>query len=267
MAFDLNQYWTEIAGKAGLSEEQTALVGGALGDEAVAKALNSGFVPRPEVDRSLDALKKETRETALKEAKVGYDDWYYKEALPKVTALQDENDRYKKERGSLTPIKGNDTPNPALPDAAGIMKEVMDKVNGLLTDRDAATVNLWQDGLTIGNAWQRQFPGEELPVEELREFAEQHNLRPADAFKQFIAPRLEKIAETRHEKELVTAREEGAKDALSKLNLPTDTTPKEPSPFFTKPELGEDGKAAPLLSDVAKKDMFMEGLREGAGAE
>ncbi len=265
MAFDLGTYWNEIASKAGLSEEQSALVSGALGDEAVAKALNSGFIPRPEVDRALDTRTKETRESALAEAKKGYDDWYYKEALPTVKDLQDKVKRYEDERGSLEPLRRTD--NTVIPDAdpAAIQKQVMDDVNALLKDRDAATVNLWEDGLVIVDRWRRQFPDEDLPVKDLREFAEQQNLRPADAFDKFIAPRLEKITEEKHEKALQAAREEGAKEALSKHNLPNDPTPKDPSPFFTTPKFDEDGKREAPLSDAAKKDIFSEGWREAEG--
>lgn len=267
MAFDLNQYWTEIAGKAGLTEEQTALVGGALGDEAVAKALSSGFIPRPEVDRSLDAAKKATRESAFKEAKTGYDGWYYEEALPKMNALQDKVDRYEKERGPLTPLKEKEPLNPPGTDPAKLLETVMSNVEGLLKDRDAATVNLWEDGLVIVDDWRRRFPEEIFPVQEFRKFAEENNLRPGDAYKQFIAPRVEKVTEGQHEKALIKAKEEGAREALSKLNLPTDPTPRDPSPFFTKPELGEDNKPVPPMGDVAKRDLFMEGLRPEAGAE
>ena len=143
------------------------------------------------------------------------------------------------------------------------MKQVMENVNGLLKDRDAATVNLWEDGLTIVDKWRRQFPDEDLPVKDLREFAEQQNLRPADAFEKFIAPRLTKINDERHEKALAAAKEEGAREALSKHHLPNDPTPKEASPFFTKPTLDSDGKRAEgSLSDGAKRDVFLEGWRE-----
>lgn len=260
MTFDLGAYWNEIAAKANLSEDQISSVSAALGDEAVAKAMSSGFVPRPEVDKALDARTKETRESALAEAKKGYDDWYYKEALPTVKDLQDKVKRYEDERGSLEPL--TKTVPDADPDA--IMKQVMENVNGLLKDRDAATVNLWEDGLTIVDRWRRQFPDEDLPVKELREFSEQQNLRPADAFEKFIAPRLTKMSEERHEKALVEARAEGAKEALSKHSLPNDPTPKEASPFLTTPKFDADGKREGPLSDGAKFDIFKEGWR---GAE
>jgi len=262
MAFDLGTYWNEIASKANLTEEQTALVGGALGDEAVAKAIGSGFIPRPEVDKALDARTKETRESALKEARVGYDDWYYKEALPTVKALQDKVKRYEEERGSLEPLNDPAAPPDADPDK--ILKQVMNNVNDLLKDRDAATVNLWEDGLTIVDRWRRQFPDEDLPVKDLREFAEQQNLRPADAFDKFIAPRLQKMTEEQHEKDIAAAKEDGAREALSKHHLPNDPTPKDPSPFFTQPTFDKDGKREAPLSDSAKHDIFVEGWREEA---
>ena len=143
----------------------------------------------------------------------------------------------------------------------------MENVQGLLKNRDAATVNLWEDGLVIVDDWRRRFPEEIFPVQEFRQYAEDNNLRPGDAYKQFIAPRIEKVTEAAHEKALVLAREEGAKEALSKHNLPTDPTPRDPSPFFAKPELDEEGKPAAPMGDVAKRNLFMEGLRPEAGAE
>lgn len=260
MAFDLSKYWTEIASKAGLTEEQTNLVGGALGDEAVSKAISSGFVPRPEVDKALDDRTKEARESAMKEAKSGYDDWYYKEALPTVKNLQDKVKLLEDERGNpLEPLDKGGKGDPPLVDFAKVSKEIMDDVNKLLTDRDAATVNLWEDGLTIIDNWRRQFPDEVFPTTEFREFAEQNNLRPGDAYQKFIAPRVQKMTDSAHEKALTAAKEEGAREALSKHNLPNDPAPKEPSPFFTKPTTTEDGKKPAALSDGAKRDIFSEG--------
>ncbi len=258
MTFDLGVYWNEIAAKAGLSEDQISQVGTVLGDEAVAKAIGSGFVPRPEVDKALDARTKETRESALAEAKKGYDDWYYKEALPTVKALQDEVKGLKEGKDPLD-LNTNKVIPDADPDA--ILKKVMSDVGDLLKDRDAAVANLWEDGLSISNQWHRQFPDEDLPVKEIREFAEKNNLRPADAFEKFIAPRLTKMSDERHEKALIAAKEEGAKEALSKHHLPNDPTPKEASPFFTKPTFDGDGKREAPLSDGAKRDIFVEGWR------
>ena len=265
MAFDLNQYWTEIASKAGLSEEQTSLVGGALGDEAVAKALNSGFVPRPEVDKALDTRTKETRESAMKEAKTGYDKWYYEEALPTVTALQEKVKLMEGEQGNLKPLNKGEEGNPSPVDFAKVSKEIMEDVNKLLTDRDAATVNLWEDGLSIIDDWRRQFPDEAFPTTEFREYAETNNLRPGDAYTKFIAPRVQKMSDEQHQRDIDKAREEGAKEALSKHSLPTDPTPKDPSPFFTKPVVDDNGKKPSPLSDGAKRDIFTEGWRNAEG--
>jgi hypothetical protein len=278
MAFNITEYWAEIAQKAGLTEEQISGVNTLLGDEAVAKAFNTGFINRPEVDRALDKRATESRDAALTEAKKGYDDWYHKEALPRLTTLNEQIRQYEEQYGPLGEPANPANPNPpANPPAnpggphqmtqAQLQESIMKSVNALLSDRDAATVNLWQDGISIADDWRRRFPEEAFPIIELREYAEKNNLRPGDAYEKFIAPRVEEGRTVSHKKEIEDAKAEAIRDYVSKHGSPVDTTPKEPAPFFTKPETTEDGKPAAPLTDKQKSQIFSEGWRDGAPAE
>lgn len=280
MAFDVNQYWAEIAQKAGLNADQIAGVGAAFQDEAVAKAFNGAFVNRPDVDRAIDKKGQESRDAALAEAKVGYDDWYHKEALPRLSSLNEQIRQYETQFGPLgNPVDPNNPNPPANPPAnpqngtppvnqAQLQEQILNTVNGLLKDRDAATVNLWEDGLTIVDDWRRRFPDEAFPTTEFREFAERNNLRPGDAYEKYIAPRVEEGRKESHKKELEEAKAEAVRDYVSKHGSPVDTAPKTPAPFFTPKETGEgDDKPTGPLTDKQKQAMFTESWRESAPKE
>ena len=280
MAFDVNQYWAEIAQKAGLTEDQIAGVGAAFQDEAVAKAFNGAFVNRPDVDRALDKKGQESRDSALAEAKVGYDDWYHKEAMPRLNSLNEQIRQYETQFGPLgAPVDPNNPPAnpaanpPANPNGGGnltqaqLQEQIMTSVNGLLKDRDAATVNLWEDGLTIVDDWRRRFPTEAFPTTEFREFAERNNLRPGDAYEKYIAPRVEEGRQASHKKELEDAKAEAVRDYVSKHGSPVDAAPTAPAPFFIPNEAGEGDKPAGPLTDKQKQAMFTESWRESAPKE
>ncbi len=280
MAFDVNEYWAEIAQKAGLTADQISGVGTMLQDEAVAKAFNGAFVNRPDVDRALDKKGVESRDAALAEAKVGYDDWYHKEALPRLNSLNEQIRQYEGQYGPLgnPPADPKNPParRPANPPANGegqltqaqLETQILETVNGLLKDRDAATVNLWEDGLTIVDDWRRRFPAEAFPTTEFREFAERNNLRPGDAYEKFIAPRVEEGRVDAHKKELEAAKEEAVRDYVSKHGSPVDTAPKDPAPFFIPKEAPAEGeKPAGPLTDKQKQAMFTESWRESAPKE
>lgn len=276
MAFNLVDYWNEVAAKAGLGDEQVTAIASQLGDEAVAKAMGQAFVPRPEVDRALDKVKKETHDETMVEAKKGYDQWYFNDALPALKTLQDQVTAFEAQHGPLEdggpnpPLVPGKEGEPPISNAnanASVAKQVMTEVQELLKNRDIAVANLWEDGIVIQDRWSRTFPGEECPAAEIRKFAETNNLRPIDAFEKFIAPRVEETRVKKQEKDLATAREEGAKDALSKLDLPTDTAPKEPAPFFTTVVVDDEGKKKGPLSDAEKSAIFREGWREAAPQE
>jgi hypothetical protein len=275
MAFNVNEYWAEIAQKAGLTAEQITGVDTMLQDEAVAKAFNGAFVNRPDVDRALDKRGQESRDTALAEAKVGYDDWYHKEALPRLNSLNEQIRQYETQFGPLGTPNPNTPParRPANPPANGegnltqaqLQESILNTVNGLLKDRDAATVNLWEDGLTIVDDWRRRFPAEAFPTTEFREFAERNNLRPGDAYEKFIAPRVEDGRVASHKQELEDAKAEAVRDYVSKHGSPVDSAPREPAPFFTPKETpGEGEQPAGPLTDKQKQAMFTESWRESA---
>lgn len=274
MAFDVNEYWAEIAQKAGLSAEQITGVSSMLQDEAVAKAFNGAFVNRPDVDRALDKKGQESRDTALAEAKVGYDDWYHKEALPRLNSLNEQIRQYEGKFGPLGKAPANPPADPANPPRNGegqltqaqLQEQILSTVNGLLKDRDAATVNLWEDGLTITDDWRRRFPNEAFPTTEFREFAERNNLRPGDAYEKFIAPRVEEGRVVAHKQELEDAKAEAVRDYVSKHGSPVDSAPREPAPFFTTLETNsnEGDKPKAPLTDKEKQAMFTESWRESA---
>ena len=78
----------------------------------------------------------------------------------------------------------------------------------------------------------------------------------AEAYNSFIAPRESQSAKEQLEKQLKDAREEGAREALSRRGMPADTVPQESSMIFTR-----------TAADQVPADMNAELISAWRGAE
>ena len=255
---DLKGYWQELAKAQGLSEEETAAVLQALGNEKVAKAFQSGFVERPVFSSELDKTRNEWKSKVDQ-----YDNWYKTTALPSVQKAQEAAEllgKYQQTYGTLdgtTEFKA----------ATGMTQEQITKI---LDERDAqrnqAYMKVTKTLTRAATNHLKQF-GEELDMDAFETFAVNRGGDPMDAYNAFIQPKVQERsaqAEVKRQQEmddrLKAAREEGARDALSKRGLPQEVK--------TEPSMLRKYMDTPRekLSDSSGRAAFMEEWNKGSAA-
>jgi len=217
---DLKGYWQELAKAQGLSDEEISGVLQALGNEKVAKAFQSGFVERPVFSSELDKTRNEWKSKVDQ-----YENWYKTSALPahqQAVANADLLNKYQQQYGAFdgtTEFKA----------ATGMTQE---QVNKILADaqgqQNAAYMKVTKAFARASADYMKRF-GDVLDVDAFEDFAVKRGGEPWDAYNAFIAPKVseatakaETAAQQKHQEELKAAREEGARDALSKRGLPAE---------------------------------------------
>jgi len=258
---DLKSYWQEQARKAGLSEEQMQAVLGVLGDEKVAKTFADGFVTRPDYSRDLDKTRDEWK------GKVDqYDNWYKTQAMPAYQQAQTLSERleaYRKQYGDIDPAN----PNPGV--TSGMSREdilkILDERQG---HQNAAYMRVVK---TISKANVDHFKrfGEPLP-DEFEDYAVKRGGDPWDAYNSFISPKVSELQakaeqerSQKHQDELKAAREEGARDALSKRGLPLEVK-QEVSPLKAYTAMKREDVAA--MDDETGRRGFLEEWNKSTSA-
>lgn len=217
---DLKGYWQELAKAQGLSEEETAAVLQALGNEKVAKAFQSGFVERPVFSSELDKTRNEWKSKVDQ-----YDNWYKTTALPTHQKAQEAVELLGKYQQTYGALDGTE----AFKAATGMTQEqiakIMDERSG---QQNAAYMKVAKTLAKASTDHLKRF-GDVLDVDAFEEFAVKRGGDPWDAYTAFVAPKVQEvtaIAETKRNEEwetkLKAAREEGARDALSKRGLPQE---------------------------------------------
>lgn len=187
-----------------------------IADDKVSAKLKEGVLARSELSRQLDALRTE-RETFVAEVtdartKIkGWQDWHTNSLSERAT-LVDRIKRYEEEYGALEGGEGN-KPKFVRPDD---MKAYTDET---LRAREAAYLK-FADDLTDLKIEHRTKFNEKLDTQELYKIAGERNIPLDLAYNIFIQDRMEERRTADLKDQIAKAREEGAKDALSKHNLP-----------------------------------------------
>lgn len=253
---DLKQYWQELAKKAGLSDEKAKAVLDALGDETVHKAFAEGFVPTSHYHSTLDKQKGEYEGQlkAANEKLTGYDKWYRETAQPAYTQYQQAFQNLKRYEELYGPIENNADARRAAT-ATGLTKEEVQK---MLEQRDVAYASLSKDIAYATTDYLQRFK-EPLDMDALEKYAIEKNLPIRQAYKEFVNPKLEEARTTEFEAKLKAAREEGARDALSKHKLPVDTKPREITGSFWDRKVVEAEKMTPNQQERHSREAFFEG--------
>src|SRR5690242_7246971 len=247
---DLKSYWQELAKAQGLSDEDAAAVLQVLGNEKVAKAFQQGFVERPVFSSELDKTRNEWKSKVDQ-----YNDWYQKTALPAHQQAQQAVEllnKYQQTYGSLDGTAKFEA-------ATGMTQE---QINKILDERQGQQNQAFMKvSKTLARAsadYMKRF-GDVLDMDAFEDFAVKRGGDPWDAYNAFVAPKVQEAtaaAETKRtqefEEKLKAAREEGARDALSKRGLPTEVK--------TEPSMLRRYMDTPKekLDDNAGRTAFME---------
>jgi hypothetical protein len=246
--FDAKAYWTKLAAEAGIDAAQSEAVLKALENPKIAEAIN--LSRHDTFSREMDSTRK---------LKADLTQWYYKDVLPTLEARDAEIARLRETQGN-PPANPNPSPNGddpiRTPTGDYITRDQLEK---LLAARDANVVDLWEGGLDIVSDYQYRFK-DKFPASEFRKFAEQRpGMKITEAYGLFIQPKVDEIGKKDFEEKLKAAREEGARDALTRHRLPVDSAPKEQHPFFDR-IIPDKDKPAPSERDQLAE--FVSGWNE-----
>lgn len=254
MALDVGDYLTQLAQTAGLADEDKAGLLKAAGNEKFAKALEGDVLRQSEFSRNMDKLKADEKKSA---------DYY-------AQLLQWNADK-KAEYDALMAAGSTHR------DAAAASGFTAEEAKKLLAEenikRDVNMLGLFKTGLKLAGQHLAEFK-EPLDVDGVVKLATEKNLSFDQAYNELIAPRRSTISAESLKAQLAAAREEGAKDALSKHHIPTDAKPKDYHPIFDrdpKKQVGADdyvpnsGRLSPG-SERSLKENFADAWNNAASA-
>jgi hypothetical protein len=239
------EYFRQLAQNSGLDEASTATVLKALDNEQFAEGVTGSIMRQDDYNRNLDALRSKSQEL---------DQWYHETAMPAYrTNLEsiDKLHKYEQTYGDLdvagpTNTQGNDMGQ----------EEILKAVDERLRARDLAFISLQKDVSDITFDYYQRF-GEKLDLNEIDELARKTGLPAKQAYKEYIAPKLEEKQKSDFQEKLKAAREEGYRDAVSKHSLPVDSSQRDSSPFFDRVEVKQP--VTELEQDRAARSAFMDG--------
>jgi hypothetical protein len=251
---DLRAYWQEIATKNGLDADTISAMDAALGNDSVAKAFRQAFVPVPEHHSRLDELK-----TEYNSRKAELDDWYANTAMPAYQTNLNGIEKLHQYESVYGPI---DPSSVTRQDAATLGFNSKAELESYLDDRfraeRAGYIGISKALPKMSVDYYNRFK-EVLDPDEVEKISVQKGLPPDLAYKEYISPRVEAQAREDHEKAIKEAREAGAREALSKANLPIDSIPKESSPFYERHVEAESKNLSDADQDRLSRSEFMNG--------
>jgi len=256
---DYKQYWQELAKKAGVSEDKMKAVLEALGDPAVEKAFNEGFVETPRHHSTIDTKVNEFKGklTEAEKKALQYEEWYNKTAKPTMDRYTSDFARLQKYEELYGKIDDATDRRQAIA-ATGMTKEEVDAyVQTQLKQRDAAYVNMSKDIAFASADYIQRFKGDPLDLDQVEKIALEKGIPFRQAYREMISPKIEEMRNQEIEAKVKAARDEGYKDALSKHKLPVESAPKEPHPFFERKEV--PANVSEREQDNRSREAFMEG--------
>jgi hypothetical protein len=259
-------YFVELANDPTLDEGTrtafAAVLPKAFESESFSKKVTDGFMLNADYSRSKNEVAAEKRraeeEYANKYKELQTWATTHNQTIEQAKAIYDEYQKYK-----ALGITVNGEPPPNL-DAAKSGTLTLDQVQKILDERDArlsnGVSNLFKTGTKITEDYRSRF-GKGMPLDEFDTFMGEArkanpNLDIETAYQKWIAPEVEKTRDAQQAKALEDARKEGARDALSKVNLPVDGGKREMAPAWD-PKRHELGKMdREQREDFARDEYF-----------
>lgn len=259
-AAETKAYFEGLAQKAGIPAEKIAGVLQALEDESVGKVVLDAFVPRPEFSKGLDGER-----AKAEQAIATWKNWYEKDAKPAYDANVQGVELLKKYKERFGDLDMTSDDKHAAAAASGLTREDFQKLlNEELAKRDTAYVGLTKTAVKVAQDYMNRFK-KPLDVDGLEKFALEKGLPLDSAYKEFIAPEVESARNAEWEAKLKAAREEGARDALSKVRNPIDARPKDqPHMFWDRKEVPQG--TTEQQQDRASREAFLTAWTEPAAA-
>ncbi len=214
------QYFKELFAEAGHSPEETA---------AFLKTVTSDKIA-PKIEgllKTADDYNAQVGRVRAAEDKVQkYDQWYGTATQEYAQAYQ-QLEAEKKRLGVMDNTNGNG--NHQQIDTTQFITKA--DLEAQLNNQGARWASVLKDVTKISGKHMAQWK-EELDVDALEKLATENNLPIAAAYEQMMRPRVETREKEKLENAIKNAREEGARDALTRHKLPVDTAPQDVAPMY-----------------------------------
>lgn len=262
MAIDVKQYIDQLAQTAGLSQEEKDAILKVTANEKFAKGLGDDVLRQQDYSRNMDALKTE---------KAKWSDWYQKALTADQQRAQELAD-YQTQLAAYEAAYGkvDGTQRQVI---QGVQTADLDKFRKELEEkdkvRDSQMISLLKGMGRIASQHAVEFK-ETLDTDALEKVAMERNLPLMQAYEEMVRPRREEKSTLARAEELKLAREEGARDALSKHHLPVDTGAKEYHPFFNPGDpkqqveyTSKDGRLSPTAERQLRSNFVDEWNKTG----
>lgn len=222
---DVKKYIEELAQAAGVSDDQKQAFLQALDNAKFAKAIDDGILRHDDYSRNMDTLRADKEK--FEKEKTGYSDWY-KQSLAAFEKNKQVVAQYEQQYG---PLDGSDPKLVASPTNA-VTKEELQKA---MDEYSGKAVFIAKKAAQVSVDYFKRF-NEPLDMDAFEKFALEKGLPIDAAYDAFIRPRVSELDQKNIDERIKAAKEEGLREGRSQSNLPVDTAPKAPHPFFDRPK-------------------------------
>ena len=268
MKIDTKQWWTEVAKQAGVPDEKAQAVLDILQDEKVANVLGDQVMMRSDYSRNMDALSKQradmekaNREYYEKEAKRTAEN---AAAVERANAILQEYVTTYGELPSAAAVRaGNPDARAALDASKFLTREDHDAA---LKRIESQSLYVIKEGIKASQDYMARF-GKPLDIDALEKHAIEKQLPLNLAYQDFIKSDVETAQAKTFEEKIKAAKEEGAREALSRVKQPLDNAPRGSSPF--RENLESTLKATKDAARPTERELrtgFIEAFHEAANA-
>lgn len=247
MAVNTVEYLRELAQSSGVDQGNLDAVLKVLsGNPKFSEALGQSVARQSEFSRQMDELATKQRQV---EETAGKQKEWWDTTKPAVDTAVARAAEYEKRFGKLD----GTTRQPE--GTTGLTKEEVQKMLQEQSETGMRfTANVSKQLGYVLQDYAMKFPGKALDLEAIEQEALKSGKTIRDAYEAHIRPDLEAKAKTAHEDELKKAREDGAREVMSKHNIPVDSGPSEIAPFFqARPEADKvmtDGQRARAFAET-----------------
>lgn len=218
MAVDPKQYLSELAKQAGLDDASTQSVLKVLENDKFSKELGNGLTRQSDYSRAQDELR--TQQTAFERQQQEWLAWHEQ---VKTADAQRETEL----QSLRAKANGNPNPNPnGDPTQYVTRADYAKAVQEAETRALNTSVAIAKDAMQCQMDYYTRF-GKSLDLDAIQKYAVEHNVTVKSAYDAVIAPEVKAKSDADFEAKLKSAREEGARDALSKHHIPTEEAPSE----------------------------------------
>jgi hypothetical protein len=264
---DLKAYYRQMAVDAGFDEEKIKQVTAFMEDEKFAKVFTEKFKPLPDYSHDLDEVVAKTKANKDKE----YADWYQKELdvynanLAGIEKLK----AYEAKYGKLDDTQTREFLNDQNRGGNMLTKEDIEKLKTQWeTEMSTKLNNYGTASLEYAEAREDHLSRFRKPLDR-KAFEAAYKEHPEwgtleNAYKNFIAPELDKQREADAKAEADRRYEEGVHDGASRRAVPSDSQPRSFSPMFDKDVKIE--KMSEAEQEQLSRNSFFEGLAEKSTA-